>query len=73
MKSEVELLDVVALTRDLPERGLVRGQVGTTVEQLAADVFEVEFSDDAGHTYATAAVPAADLLVLRYETAQAVG
>ena len=73
MKSEVELLDVVALTRDLPERGLVRGQVGTTVEQLAADVFEVEFSDDTGHTYATAAVPAADLLVLRYETAQAVG
>jgi len=73
MKSEVELLDVVALTRDLPERGLVRGQVGTAVEQLAVGVFEVEFSDDTGRTYATAAVPAADLLVLRYETAQAVG
>jgi hypothetical protein len=72
MKSEVELLDVVALTRDLPERGLVRGQVGTAVEQLAAGVFEVEFSDDTGHTYAIAAVPADDLLVLRYETAQAV-
>ena len=73
MKSEVELLDVVALTRDLPERGLVRGQVGTAVEQLAAGVFEVEFSDDTGRTYATASVPANDLLVLHYETAQAVG
>lgn len=71
--AENQLLDVVALTRDLPERGLVRGQVGTTVEQLAVGVFEVEFSDDIGRTYATAAVPAADLLVLRYETAQAVG
>ena len=56
LKPEVQLLDVVALTRDLPERGLVRGQVGTAVEQLAAGVFEVEFSDDMGRTYATAAV-----------------
>ena len=73
LEPQVRLLDVVALTRDLPEKGLVRGQVGTAVEQLAEGVFEVEFSDDTGRTYATAAVPAGDLLVLRYETAQAVG
>src|SRR5438874_3632332 len=36
-----KLLDVVALTDDLPGRGLSRGQVGTVVETLAADVFEV--------------------------------
>jgi hypothetical protein len=35
MKSNIELLDVVALTVDLPDRGLLRGQVGTVVETLA--------------------------------------
>ena len=66
-----KLLDVVALTRDLPDQRLVRGQVGTIVETLAADVFEVEFSDDDGRTYATAAVPASQLLVLRYSPVEA--
>lgn len=37
--------DVVALIDDVPEKGLQRGQVGTIVEMLAPDVFEVEFSD----------------------------
>ena len=48
----IKLLDVVALTEDLSERGLRRGQVGTVVESLAPDAFEVEFSDDNGRTYA---------------------
>jgi len=52
----MKLLDVVALTEDLPERGLTKGQVGTIVEQLAPEVFEVEFSGLDGKTYATAAV-----------------
>ncbi len=50
------MLDVVALVEDLPERHLVRGQVGTVVEALGPGVFEVEFSDDEGHTYATLAL-----------------
>ena len=33
--AELELLSVVALTEDLPERNLRRGQVGTVVENLA--------------------------------------
>ena len=37
------------------------------VLDLAPDVFEVEFSDDQGRAYATLAVPAEDLLVLRYQ------
>ena len=49
---DIELLDVVALTCDLPDRNLARGQVGTVVEVLAPGVFEVEFSDDEGKTYA---------------------
>ena len=41
--TDIELLSVVALTRDFPGRGLVRGQVGTVVETLAPGVFEVDF------------------------------
>ena len=69
MASGIDVLDVVALTRDIPERGLVRGQVGTVVEELAPGVFEVEFSDDQGRTYATLAASAGDLLVLHYAPA----
>jgi hypothetical protein len=49
-------LDVVALTEDLPQKKLRKGQVGTIVEQLAPQVFEVEFSGLDGKTYATPAV-----------------
>jgi hypothetical protein len=66
LTGKVHLLDVVALTTDLPERGLVRGQVGTVVEALSPGVFEVEFSDDQGRTYAQLALPEDQLLVLRY-------
>jgi hypothetical protein len=59
-------LDVVALTVDLPERRLKRGQVGTVVELLAPGVFEVEFSDDEGRTYAQAALREDQLLALHY-------
>jgi len=41
----VKLLDVVALLVDKPEEGLVVGRVGTVVEILAPDVYEVEFLD----------------------------
>lgn len=67
MQTNICLLDVVALIEDIPERGLSRGQVGTVVEELAPDVFEVEFSDNQGRTYATLALRADQLMVLRYE------
>jgi hypothetical protein len=67
MKNKVKLLDVVALTDDLPEHELKRGQVGTVVEVLAPDVYEVEFVDKEGRTYAELAVKADKLLVLHYE------
>ncbi len=62
-----KLFDVVALLEDLPSHGLVRGQVGTIVENLAPDVFEVEFSDDNGRTYASLGVRSDQLLVLRHD------
>ena len=55
-KKKIKLLDTVALLEDLPERGLKRGEVGTVVELLAPDVYEVEFCDEAGQTYAELAL-----------------
>lgn len=69
MDAPIDISDVVALTEDLPTRRLLRGQVGTVVETLAPGVFEVEFSDDQGHAYASVALNAQQLLTLRYEPA----
>ncbi len=66
----IQLLDVVALTDDLPDRGLIRGQVGTVVELLAPGVYEVEFADDRGHTYATLPVADSQLMTLHYRPLQ---
>jgi hypothetical protein len=41
------------------------------VETLAPGVFEVEFSDDEGRTYASIALEADQLLALRYEPTRA--
>ena len=65
--ADLELLSVVALMHDMPEAGLVRGQVGTVVEILGPEVFEVEFSDDAGRAYASLALKAHELLRLYHE------
>lgn len=45
------LLDVVVLLEDIPEENLQRGNVGTLVEILGEDAWEVEFVDDEGYTY----------------------
>jgi hypothetical protein len=67
MKQKIKLLDVVALTQELPNRDLSLGQVGTVVEVLAPNVYEVEFTDNYGRTFAEFAVHAEQLLVLHYE------
>ena len=43
------------------------GQVGTIADVLAPGVYEVEFSDDDGQTYASLAFRAAQLLQLRHQ------
>ena len=67
MTHPIQLLDVVALTEDLPARNLSRGQVGTVVEMLDDSVFEVEFSDNEGRTYAMLALPETKLMVLYHQ------
>lgn len=68
MTRPIKLLDVVALTMDLPEYNLWRGQVGTVVEILAGGTaFEVEFSDRDGRTYESLGLRPEQIMVLHYE------
>ena len=63
-KKRIKLLDTVALVDDLPEHKLKRGEIGTVVEILAPGIFEVEFCDDEGCTYAELALRAEQLIAL---------
>lgn len=67
MNAPIQLLNIVALVEDLPERNLRRGQVGTVVKKLGPDVFEVEFGDENGQTYAMLPLWVKQLMVLHYE------
>jgi hypothetical protein len=71
VESKIPLLQTVALLEDMPERGLTRGQVGTVVEDLAPGVYEVEFSDNDGRTYAMLALRTDQLMELRFAPEQA--
>ena len=70
-QTAISVLDVVALLEDAPVHGLVRGQVGTVVERLDDETFEVEFSDDEGRTYAEVALPVGVLLLLHHRPVRA--
>jgi hypothetical protein len=62
------LLDIVALTVDLPQYNLCRGQVGTVVEVLGGGAaFEVEFSDRDGRTYESLGLRPEQIMVLHFE------
>lgn len=60
----MNLYDMVALLEDLPEHDLKRGQVGTIVEEWEPGVYEVEFADTNGVTYAMVALRADQLMTL---------
>ena len=69
-KNTAKLLDVVALTVDLPEYNLWCGQVGTIVELLAdGEAFEVEFSDRDGRTFESIGLRPEQIMVLHFEPA----
>jgi len=50
--------------KSCPKRGCDVAKVGTIVENLAPGVYEVEFSDDDGRTYASMALTADRLMRL---------
>ncbi len=62
-----KILDVVALLKGLPEKKLVKGQVGTIVEQLDDNLFEVEFVAKSGETIALEPVKGSDFFLLYFE------
>jgi len=64
----MKLLNVVALLQDLPELDLIRGQVGTIVEEYELGVFEVEFCDGDGRAYAIETLFADVLMVLHHQS-----
>jgi hypothetical protein len=64
--NEIKELDPVALTSDLPEHGLKRGDVGTAVLVHGNGVaFEVEFVGYDGHTVALMTLEKTQLRPLR--------
>lgn len=65
--TSLQLLDVVALLQDFPVENLNRGQVGTIVEELGENTYEVEFSDKKGRTITTLALNAEKLMLLKFE------
>lgn len=65
----MKLLDVVAMLQDFPEQEVVKGQVGTIVEELDGDNVLVEFSDLNGVAYAISPIPVKMLIELRHTPA----
>lgn len=64
---QIPLLASVALSVDIPEKGLTRGQMGTVVEFLERDgdkALLVEFSDENGETCAMIGLHPEQLMVL---------
>jgi hypothetical protein len=57
----IRTLDVVVLTRDLPEHGLLRGDLGTVVEQYGPEAIGVEFVAASGRTQALVTLRLEDL------------
>ena len=47
-----KLLDTIVLDRDLPEHGLLKGDLGAIVEIYQPDALEVEFVTASGRTAA---------------------
>ena len=69
--NEIKVLDLVAVLEDVPQHGLLRGEVGTVVELWKDGVFEVEFSDNSGKAYAFAALRPDQLIKLYFRKDEA--
>lgn len=68
---EIKVLDVVALTEDVEQHGLRRGEVGTVVERWKDGAYEIEFCDDSGEAYAFAALRPEQLMKLHFRKDEA--
>jgi hypothetical protein len=69
INGDIQLLDVVALTEDIPEYKLWRGEIGAVVECYPGDAYEVEFVAQDGFTYALVTLRADQIVPLRQKKA----
>jgi hypothetical protein len=67
MINNFNILDVVALEIDLPEKKLLKGYVGTVVEILGDSIYLIEFSNNKGQVYAIEEIQSNCLMKLFYE------
>lgn len=65
ISDKIQLLDVVALTEDITEHHLWRGEIGAIVESFPDDAYEVEFVAQDGNTYALVTLRGDQLVPLR--------
>jgi hypothetical protein len=65
MNDEIKLLDVVALTTNLPKHSLLRGEIGTVIECYSDNAFEIEFVAQDGYTYALVTLRGDQIIPLR--------
>ena len=65
--TQLKPFDTIALLRDINEHDLIKGQVGTILEVIDNNVFEVEFTDKQGKTLSTLGLTAKDLMLLYFE------
>ena len=65
MNDEIKLLDVVALTKDIPEHNLWRGEIGAVVECYPNNAYEVEFVAQDGYTYALVTLRGNQMVALK--------
>ena len=71
-KGEIKLLDVVALTQDVPEHNLKRGDIGMVVEILSnSEAYKVEFSKVYGQMSECLSFLASQLRVIPHEQIKA--
>jgi hypothetical protein len=65
MIDEIKLLDVVALTTDVPLHNLHRGEIGAVVGCYPDHTYDVEFEAQDGYTYALVTLQVEQLIPLR--------
>ena len=65
----MKMFDVVASLQDFPQQQVVKGQVGTVVEELDNGHVLVEFADVNGVAYAIAPIPVGQLMKLKHAPA----
>ena len=71
-EGKIKLLDVVALTQDIPKHNLKRGDIGTVVEILSnGEAYEIEFSNANGQMSKCVSFLASQLRVIPHEQIKA--